>query len=127
MGIRIEDNGLDLALSGLSGVRAERAVTATAFELAKRAKAATPRGDGSLVGSIRTEANGESGVVGYGAEYAPHVEFGHRQNVGQYVEKLGKRLVRAYVPGQHFFRRAVVETKGEMGRVLKKVVEEAER
>ena len=127
MGIRLEDNGLDLALSGLSGVRAERAVTATAFELAKRAKAATPREDGGLVGSIRTEANGESGVVGYGAEYAPHVEFGHRQNVGQYVPKLGKRLVQGYVPGQHFFRRAVAETKGEMGRVLKKVIEEAER
>lgn len=127
MGIRLEDNGLDLALSGLSGVRAERAVTATAFELAKRAKAATPRVDGGLVGSIRTEANGESGVVGYGAEYAPHVEFGHRQNVGQYVPKLGKRLVQGYVPGQHFFRRAVAETKGEMGRVLKKIIEEAER
>lgn len=127
MGIRLEDNGLDLALSGLSGVRAERAVTATAFELAKRAKAATPREDGGLVGSIRTEANGESGVVGYGAEYAPHVEFGHRQNVGQYVQKLGKRLVKGYVQGQHFFRRAVVETEGEMGRVLKKVIEEAER
>lgn len=42
--------------------------------------------------------------VGYIKEYAPHVEYGHRQNVGQFVPAIGARLVRSWVPGQHFLR-----------------------
>lgn len=42
--------------------------------------------------------------VYYTKDYAPHVEFGHRQNVGQYVPAIGKRLVKSYVKGQHFLK-----------------------
>lgn len=123
----LNDREITAALSRLSRIDAERAVTATAFELAKRAKRYTPRDSGGLVNSIRTEVGGGSGTVGYTAEHAPHVEFGHRQNVGQYVKALGKRLVKPYVQGQHFFRRAATETKGEMKRALRKLLEEAGR
>lgn len=122
----LDDRELSEALSRLSRVEAERAVTVAAFDMAKRAKQYTPRDTGGLVNSIRTEVHGATGVVGYGAEYAPHVEFGHRQNVGQYVEALGKRLKATHVQGQHFLQRAFTETKGKLGDELKRMLKEAE-
>lgn len=128
MKVTLNDRELSEALSRLSRVEAERAVTVAAFDMAKRAKRYTPQGETrGLVNSIRTEVHGATGVVGYEAEYAPHVEFGHRQNVGQYVEALGKRLVKPYVQGQHFLRRAFTETKAKLGDELKRMLEEAER
>lgn len=38
--------------------------------------------------------------------YAEYVEYGHRQNVGQFVPKLGKRLKRPWVRGIFFARRS---------------------
>ena len=40
-------------------------------------------------------------------EYAAHVEYGHRQKVGQYVPAIGKRLKKPFVPGKHMLRDAV--------------------
>lgn len=33
-------------------------------------------------------------------EYAPYVEYGHRQTPGRYVKALGKRLVKSWVDGK---------------------------
>lgn len=40
-------------------------------------------------------------------EYAAHVEYGHRQKVGQYVPAIGKRLKKPFVEGKHMLRDAV--------------------
>ena len=142
MNVSFDDGGMQGALENLGRIDPGRAVTASAFALAKRAKQLTPRGEGALakrakqltprgesalVNSIRTEVNGGTGTVGYLAEYAPHVEYGHRQNVGQYVPDLGKRLKAKYVEGQHFFRRAVTETKADLAKELRLALEEAEK
>lgn len=34
-------------------------------------------------------------------DYAPYVEYGHRQRPGRFIPALGKTLVNAWVPGQH--------------------------
>lgn len=60
---------------------------------------------GQLRGSAGIDVR--NGLFYYTAAYAPHVEYGHRQNVGQYVPAIGKRLVRAYIPGQHFLQNNV--------------------
>ena len=127
MNVSFDDGGMQGALENLGRIDPGRAVTASAFALAKRAKQLTPRGESALVNSIRTEVNGGTGTVGYLAEYAPHVEYGHRQNVGQYVPDLGKRLKAKYVEGQHFFRRAVTETKADLAKELRLALEEAEK
>ena len=127
MNVSFDDGGMQGALENLGRIDPGRAVTASAFALAKRAKQLTPRGEGALVNSIRTEVNGGTGTVGYLAEYAPHVEYGHRQNVGQYVPDLGKRLKAKYVEGQHFFRRSVTETKSDLAKELRLALEEAEK
>lgn len=40
-------------------------------------------------------------------DYVAHVEYGHRQKVGQYVPAIGKRLKKPFVPGKHMLRDAV--------------------
>lgn len=125
---RLSDTGVGSKLDRLSALDAQDILTATVNEIAKKAKAATPVGETrGLVNSIRQRIDGSRGVVGYTAEYAPHVEYGHRQNVGQYVPRLGKRLKASWVPGQHFFRRVVESERRAFKRRVKEAVEEAMR
>ena len=64
---------------------------------------------GSLRQSLRAElpSGNNPGIVGYIEDYAPHVEYGHRQQPGRYVPQIGKRLKANYVQGQHFLQRSV--------------------
>ena len=62
---------------------------------------------GNLRNSITHEVGGDEVYVGTNVEYAPYVEFGHTQEVGRYVPKLGKRLVNSYVPPKPFLAPAV--------------------
>lgn len=105
-------------------------VVATVNEIATGAKASTPVGKvngGALLNSIRTEVHGGSGVVGYTAKYAPHVEYGHRQAPGRYVPAIGKRLKASYVPGQHFFKPVVERERTAFQRRVQEAVSEAMR
>lgn len=123
--ISISGDMVTPALERLSRLDAEDCVTATANELAKEAKAAAPRDTGGLVNSVRVEVDGMRGRVGYTAEHAPHVEYGHRQNVGQFVPALGKRLKAPYVPGRHFFRPCVERARSNFRRRVREALEEA--
>lgn len=53
-----------------------------------------------------TPENGRVDVYN-NTEYAAHVEYGHRQKVGQYVPAIGKRLKKPFVEGRHMLRDAV--------------------
>ena len=130
--IRISKDTIEPALECLSAFDAETAVIATANSLAKDAKVAAPRDSGGLANSVRVEVNGSRGRVGYVAEHAPHVEYGHRQNVGQFVPGLGddgrgRRLVEPFVPGQHFFRPCVKRAREMFRRMIRESLEEAAR
>lgn len=56
--------------------------------------------------------------VGTNVYYAPYVEMGHRQNVGQFVAKLGKRLVAPFVKAKPFLRPAFTEHIQEYRYIL---------
>lgn len=103
--VRLEfnDDGLGDALKELANIKPDIIIKRTVNEIAEDLRVTTPRDTGELIGSIRQSVKGGEGEVGYTGEYAPHVEYGHRQNVGQYVPKLGKRLKAPFVEGQHFF------------------------
>ena len=45
-------------------------------------------------------------IVINNVRYASYVEYGHRQNVGQFVPAIGKRLVNPWVEGAHMLRLA---------------------
>lgn len=51
-------------------------------------------------------------------EYALYVEEGHRQNVGQFVPVLGKRLKQPYVKGQKMLEKSI--NKNEIVQTIKK-------
>lgn len=131
MGIAIRDvNGLGPKLAQLRREDFADVVTATVNEIATNAKAATPVGKvngGAMLNSIRTEVSGSEGRVGYVAEYAPHVEYGHRQTPGRYVPAIGKRLKASYVPGQHFFKPVVERERPVFQRRIQEAVSEAMR
>ena len=129
--ISISDRGnLAGRLDVLSREDLNDIVGTTVLKMADDAKNSTPVGEvngGAMRNSIRTEVKGSTGVVGYTAEHAPHVEYGHRQTPGRYVPAIGKRLVASYVPGQHFFRPVVETGRKEFFRRVQKAVEEAVR
>ena len=57
-------------------------------------------------------------LVGTNVEYAPYVELGHRQQPGRYVPKIGKRLVRSWVPGKPFLRPAFENHREEIEKII---------
>lgn len=79
------------------------------LEMRDRAvKSRNPRAGGTPVDSseLRLSASVDlsKDLMGYTKNYAPHVEFGHRQQVGRYVHAIRRRLVKPYVPGRYFLR-----------------------
>ena len=53
-------------------------------------------------------------------EYASYVEYGHRQNVGQYVPAIGKRLKEPFVEGEFMMTVSVDEMQNELPALLEK-------
>ena len=84
---------------------------------------ASPFDTGGLANSVRVSGSWYRKVVGYTAEHAPHVEYGHRQQPGRYVPAIGKRLKASFVPGQHFFRSAVERSRGEVREAIRRSFE----
>lgn len=123
--ISIRDDRVTPHLDRLSRLDAEDCVIATANELGTAAKAAAPRDSGGLANSVRVDVSGGRGRVGYTAEHAPHVEYGHRQTPGRYVPAIGKRLNASFVPGQHFFRPCVERARSNFKRRIREALEEA--
>lgn len=123
--ISIRDDRVTPHLDRLSRLDAEDCVIATANELGTAAKAAAPRDSGGLASSVRVDVSGGRGCVGYTAEHAPHVEYGHRQTPGRYVPAIGKRLKASFVPGQHFFRPCVERARSNFKRRIREALEEA--
>lgn len=123
--ISIRDDRVTPHLDRLSRLDAEDCVIATANELGTAAKAAAPRDTGGLANSVRVDVSGGRGRVGYTAEHAPHVEYGHRQTPGRYVPAIGKRLKASFVPGQHFFKPCVERARSNFKRRIREALQEA--
>lgn len=52
--------------------------------------------------------------------YAMYVEYGHRQNPGQYVPAIGKRLVSSWVPGKYMLTLSIKEVEAITPALLEK-------
>lgn len=59
-------------------------------------------------------------IVINNARYASYVEHGHRQNVGQFVPVLGKRLVNSWVPGVHMLQKSHNEVERQAGAIIRR-------
>lgn len=56
------------------------------------------------------------------ASYASYVNDGHRQRPGCFVPAIGKRLVRAWVPGQHMAEKAEQKTRRASKQLLSRII-----
>ena len=57
-------------------------------------------------------------LIGTNVEYAPYVELGHKQQPGRYVPRIGKRLVRSWVPAKPFLRPAIENHASEICQLI---------
>ena len=88
------------------------------------AKKNTPTGDtGQLKRSwvIRSATPTLVKVVNY-AYYAEYVEYGHRQEPGRFVPKIGKRLKHSWVRGQFFAKRTGENVRRNAGKIMKPII-----
>lgn len=125
MSVTLDDGGLSAALGELGRLDVGAAVKATVNQMAEDLRAITPRRTGALEKSMRQEVTDTTGTIGYLAGYAPHVEYGHRQNVGQYVPRLGKALEAPYVEGQHFLSQEARAAQAVLRRRVGEALREA--
>lgn len=80
---------------------------------------------GTYTGHVPKKKGEYKIYVGTNVEYAPYVEMGHRQNVGQFVPKLGKRLVTPNVEPKPYIKPAFVDHMDEYEEILKNTLQEA--
>lgn len=70
--------------------------------------------------NVRHRGNRYSITVGNSVEYAPYVEYGHRQRPGRFVGAIGKRLKRSFARGQGMLEKGGQEVDRVAVRVLSK-------
>lgn len=70
--------------------------------------------------SLEIEKSGKTYTITVenNVEYAPYVEYGHRQTPGRYVPAIGKRLKEGYVPGKHMLETSEQELKALSPKIL---------
>ena len=75
--------------------------------------------------SLEIEKSGKTYTitVGNNVEYAPYVEYGHRQTPGRYVPAIGKRLKEGFVPGKHMLETSEQELKALSPKILQDKLE----
>src|SRR5699024_8062406 len=102
------DKELEDMLRRKSETDFKKVVGKNLLEMRNRAvNGGTPVGQYKGGGELRKSAGVDlkSETMGYTKDYAPHVDYGHRQKVGRYVHAIDKRLVQHYVKGQYYLRK----------------------
>lgn len=87
---------LEAELNRLNSIRWEAVRKKQAIEMLNRARA--PGGTPVDTGELRQSSGMSDEEVGYAAEYAAHVEYGHRNRNGGYVQ--GQRFLQRNVDTQ---------------------------
>lgn len=75
--------------------------------------------------SLEIEKSGKTYTITVenNVEYAPYVEYGHRQTPGRYVPAIGKRLKKGFVPGKRMLEISEQELEALAPEILQKKLE----
>lgn len=76
---------------------------------------------------IRKEGGAWKCGVETNTEYALYYEYGHRQNVGQFVPQIGRRLKEPFIEGHYPATKAASEMQKQLPRVADKNIRKALR
>ena len=110
---KIEVEGLEplqAELSKLSKVRVDGVIQKQTADMLRRAR--QPGGTPVDTGELRQSSNATKDEMGYTAEYAAYVEYGHRTVIGGYVS--GQHYLKRNVDIQRpIFRRDLINYLGE--------------
>ena len=125
----LEFSGLDDLIGKLDEAEkrfpnASSAFLAQEAELVRRKAAElTPVDTGNLREAWKRSAPDNGRVEVYNnTEYAAHVEYGHRQQVGRYVPAIGKRLKKPFVEGKHMLRDAVQQRQDSFAKDVEEIL-----
>lgn len=117
--VEVIDNSEDTIDAKDEAIR--RALEAVGIQAEGHAKIKCPVDTGRLRGSISHQVGSgfdSSVYIGTNVEYAPSIEYGHKQEVGRYVPAIGKRLKRAFVPAKPFLKPAIEENLDEYKNIF---------
>lgn len=129
MEIKVDVGELEALLGRLQAADGEKCIEAGMKMLAQRgvdiAKKNTPVGKtGLLRRNWRVkETTPLKAVLINPTKYAEYVEYGHRQKVGRFVPKLGKRLVEPWVRGQFYAQKSGEIIRKNADRIMAPVIE----
>lgn len=92
----------------------------------RNVKIRTPKGETGKLNQgwkVAVEKRGKTYIVKVFnvVEYAEFVENGHRQEVGRFVPKIKRRLVRPWVEGQFFMKTTEAEIKEKIPDVMRQI------
>lgn len=96
-------------LESLQGIDFSESNKKLAKDIESVARQYTPVDTGKLIGSLVVDGD----TVGFTADYAPHVEYGHRTRSGGYVE------------GQYFLKQTIEQIDGKQAEYIRKQLEDA--
>ena len=127
MSINVSKGELEALLARLEAGDGEKVIEAGMKHLAQRtvdvAKKNTPVDTGQLRRNwFIQEASATRVVVANPAKYAEYVEYGHRQEPGRFVPKLGKRLKHSWVRGQFFAKRSGEIVRKNADKIIRPIV-----
>lgn len=126
--IRFDTRELEDLREKLSKEVVDKAITEGMKELAGRtlrsAKLNTPHDTGHLRrGWFIRNVDAEGILLKNSVPYAEYVEYGHRQNVGQFVPRIGKRLKSPWVEGKFYARRTEDQMRRQAASIIKPIIE----
>lgn len=84
-----------------------KAIHKSILEIRNNSRSTTPVRTETLRRSYQMQFSQLKGEIGPTVRYAYWVHEGHRQQVGRYVPAIGKRLVKPWVEGNPFLKKAV--------------------
>ena len=105
--------------AGYSGGTLRRGWTAKTHEEAKSGGGnGTPVAE--FVSGLNVNHAGEAYTIEIinPVEYAPYIEYGHRQTVGRYVPAIGKKLKKGWVEGKFMLTKSAEEIQRDAPRIL---------
>lgn len=128
MQIKFDTSELEKLRETLDRESVDKAVKVAMEELAGRtlrsAKLNTPHDTGHLRrGWFIRKVDADGILLRNAVSYAEYVEYGHMQNVGQYVPKLGKRLKSPWVEGKFYARRTEDQMRRQAPGIIKPIIE----
>ena len=127
MQINIDTGDLEALLARLQAADGEKCIEAGMKVLAQRgvdiAKKNTPVDKGQLRRGWKVkEATALRATLINPTKYAEYVEYGHRQQPGRFVPKLGKRLKASWVNGQFYAKKSGEIIRKNAGKIMEPVI-----